>query len=89
MDKVPANRLGGSFNKLKNHQFFGSFDWRSLINKKMDPGFSFKTENENEKDRIKLQNMTCRSIQHFLKEYNKLVIKRKDLTAEWDSIYSE
>jgi len=28
LDKTnPCNRLGGSFNNLKNHSFFSGFDW--------------------------------------------------------------
>lgn len=39
LSRNPNSRMGGSFDALKAHQWFGDFDWDKLLFMEMDPPF--------------------------------------------------
>lgn len=62
LDKTPENRLGhgvDGIKNIKNHEFFNSIDWDLLLQKKLEPLFRPKVENN-----IDLSNID----RHFTKE---------------------
>lgn len=92
LNKNPSLRLGGSYSKLKNHNFFTHFDWvtfninqHALVNKQMKPAYMLPTQKV--ADEEKFPKAQTKPVSSFLKFHGKPIGSRQDLDCRWDEVF--